>query len=308
MTTMTALSSSRRPTLYIRLSLLMWACVFLGGNCVCYGSDSGIDGRHSFSLTTFDPSGKLGQVERASIAASLGIPIVAVCCRRNNGSSGILMAAPQVLSSPLVKADGTSRFSMVSSEIAVAHSGISADGRVLVAAAQRLAVEHAYTFNEPIPIELFLEEVSLLFQEYTMKPGARPFGVTLLVAYVPCSSMENDNHDGPQPHLYRIDPSGSVSSLGSYAIINGKKLINDEAVAKIKEIANTMGDDLEQAQVRLTKILTDAIRKASSISSPSPPTLVEPEGSEPSPISIPTVMKTISASLAEEQGLVIRLA
>jgi 20S proteasome subunit alpha 2 len=305
---MAALSSSRRPKLHIRLSLLIWAYVLLGGNRVCYGNDSGIDGRHSFSLTTFDPSGKLGQVERASVAASLGIPIVAVCCRRKNGSSNILMAAPQVLSSPLVKADGTSRFSMVSSEIAVAHSGISADGRVLVAAAQRLAVEHAYTFNEPIPIELFLEEVSLLFQEYTMKPGARPFGVTLLVAYVPCSSVDDDNRDGPQPHLYRIDPSGAVSSLGSYAIINGKKLINDEAVAKIKEIANTLSDDIEQDQLRLTEILTDAIRKASSISSPSPPPLVEPEGSEPSPITIPTVMKIICASMAEKRGLVVQLA
>lgn len=35
----------------------------------------------------------------------------------------------------------------------------------MTAAAQRMAVEHAYTFDEPIPIESFLEGVSLLFQE-----------------------------------------------------------------------------------------------------------------------------------------------
>jgi 20S proteasome alpha/beta subunit len=197
---------------------------------ICSGND--LEGRYSFSLTTFDQKGKLGQVERASQAAALGTPIVAVvvACQSDTDTDRrrIILASPQALPHALIKDDGTARFSPISPHIAVAHSGISADGRVLVAAAQRLAIEHAYTFDEPIPIELFLEEVSLMFQEYTMKVAARPFGVVLLVAHCPTASASTDSLSGQQqpqpPQLYRIDPSGGVTSLGNTcAVINFPK-------------------------------------------------------------------------------------
>jgi len=77
---------------------------------------------------------------------------------------------------------------------------------VIIAAAQRLVVEHAYTFEEEIPGEVFLEELALLFQEYTMKPGSRPFGCCLLVACL---------GEGGGGKMVRIDPSGAVTELES---------------------------------------------------------------------------------------------
>jgi 20S proteasome alpha/beta subunit len=132
------------------------------------------DERYSYSLTTFDPSGKLNQVERAMQAAEQGTPVVAVV-----KTDSVILAAPQVLPSPAFTLDdGTSRFLLLTPEIMISHSGLSADGRILVAAAQRLAVEHEYTFDENISVGIFLEELSLLFQEYTMKPATRPFGAS----------------------------------------------------------------------------------------------------------------------------------
>lgn len=209
------------------LSLLY--CILL--TCVissCYGIDR-LDGRYSFSLTTFDPLGKLGQVERATRAATLGTPVVAIC-----RSDGIVMACPQVFPSPFMIDDGTSRFVRITQNIVVTHSGMGADGRVVSAAAQRTAVEHAYTFDEPMPIESFLEEVSLLFQEYTMKPGSRPFGCSLLVAYVPSPDEEDTSC-----RLYRIDPSGSVESMGPHGVIGS--LQNKSALAKALD--NLVKDD-----------------------------------------------------------------
>lgn len=195
--------------------MLSLAVFFILGSLISFAAASSIDGRYSFSLTTFDPSGKLGQVERAMEAASLGTPIVAIV----KGDNKILLASPQVLPSMFMIDDGTARFASVAPHIVVAHSGISADGRVLVAAAQQLAIEHAYTFEEPIPIDLFLEEMSLLFQEYTMKPASRPFGATLLVAHLP-PATENKS---TKPQLFRIDASGSVTILEEdFAVINGK--------------------------------------------------------------------------------------
>jgi hypothetical protein len=220
------------------------------------GANESLEGRFSFSLSTFNPSGKLGQVERAIIASSLGTPIVAVI-----KNDRILMASPQILPSPFMKDDGTTRFAPITQHIAMAHSGISADGRVLVAAAQQLAVEHAYTYDENIPIDLFLEELSLLFQEYTMTPGVRPFGAIVLIAHTPATTSVN----GEGPLLFRIDPSGSVTSYGAdhpVALINAKfsnarrsgRL--ESSLHELRERENTtLAEDLTE----LSRILEEAM-------------------------------------------------
>lgn len=189
-----------------------------------------VDGRYSYSLTTFDPEGRLGQVDRAMQAAQLGTPILAVVLDEdnNNSDSSILLAAPQVLPSPLMLDDGTTRFARISSEIVVGHSGVSADGRVVVAAAQRLAVQHAYTYDEEIPLDIFLSELSLLFQQYTMKPATRPFGVALVVAHVPAAASQRaggrqrNQRSSASPRLLRVDASGVITDLGKQAIIHGR--------------------------------------------------------------------------------------
>lgn len=236
------------------------SCILLCGNtrCCCQANKINVDERHSYSLTTFDPTGRLGQVQRAAEAAALGTPVIGLVLPRRrkhqkqaNGSNDeeserndddattmeIVLASPQLLPSPwFTRDDGTSRFARVSQEIVVAHSGLSADGRVLAAAAQRLAVSHEYTFDEDIPIELFLQEMSLLFQEYTIKAGARPFGATLIVAY--CPSFET-TVKRPQtvPQLYRIDPSGTVLCLGNCGVVNGNLDRKTDLLDKLKEMA-----------------------------------------------------------------------
>jgi len=112
--------------------------------------------------------------------------------------------------SPLIREDGTDRFVQVTRSIFLAHSGINADGRVLCNAAQRLAVEHEYTFDEEIPMNVFLEEMSLLMQRYTMKPGSRPFGSSLMVGFIQPSLQNKNGHDQDDRQLFTIDPSGNV--------------------------------------------------------------------------------------------------
>jgi 20S proteasome alpha/beta subunit len=194
------------------------------------------------------------------------------------------MACPQVFPSPFIVDDGTARFCRITNNIAVTHSGVSADGRVMAAAAQRMAVEYAYTFDEPMPIESFLEEVSLLFQEYTMKQGSRPFGCTLLVAYVP--SEENDGN----PRLYRIDPSGSVESMGPCAVI-GSLQNKAGLIEALEALANDeSGRSHQKDQAELVRILKDSIRRSSQMSS----------GKIESPISY------LMASLTRQKGLLVR--
>lgn len=237
-----------------------------------------IQGRFSYSLTTFDPSGKLIQLEHAQKASSLGVPIVAVVLDGKNdskeghkhggddkgGSLGgtpsspsdptILIAAPQLLPSPLMSDDGTARFVAVSPHIVIGHSGVAADGRVVTQKAQTIAVQHTYLYDEPIPIGLFLEELSLLMQEYTMKPASRPYAVSLIVGYIPpktpsTNHLEEEEDNGEnecqlnrsgahKPRLFRIDCTGSVEELGDVAIINGNFRDIDALHSKLWDLSS----------------------------------------------------------------------
>lgn len=217
-------------------------------------------GRHSYSLTTFDPSGKLGQVERALLAAEQGTPIVAWIQQQSTKEGvavggGVILAAPQVLPDAFATDDGTGRFARITPEILVAHSGLSADGRILVSSAHRMAVEHEYTFDEDIGIALFLEEFSLLFQEYTMKPAARPFGASLVVAYLPQTDKGGPN---TSPMLFKIDPSGNVEALDGCAVIHGRL----EQTDLLDELDSLIDDSFDSSIDICREKVVDLLRSA----------------------------------------------
>jgi 20S proteasome alpha/beta subunit len=267
----------RRATVLVSLWQRQWLLLvvililLLPKNSVSIADRTG--GRYSYSLTTFDPTGKLGQVERALEAAQQGTPIVALIYGNNTNpaSSGILLAAPQVLPDLFTLDDGTPRFSLVTPEIAVAHSGLSADGRVVVAAAQRLARQHEYTFDESIGITIFLEELSLLFQEYTMKPAARPFGVSLVVAYLPRikAGGGEGSMDIAVPALYRVDPSGHVEALGVIAVVHGNRAMQTALreplslilVNELTFLNETSFMSVEVLQSKVVQVLRNALRQ-----------------------------------------------
>jgi 20S proteasome alpha/beta subunit len=199
------------------------------------------DGRYSYSLSTFDSSGRLAQVEFALLAANQGVPIIALAT-----DTDIFMVAPEAIPSPFMIQDGTARFVRVTDEIILAHSGLSADGRVLAAAAQRLAVEHEYTFDENIPIEIFLQEMSLLIQEYTIKAAARPFGTSLLIGYNPRRILAKERIT--KPILYRIDPSGTITK--GQAIVINEVLERSDLLKSAEAILDLPSSEVEAAITR----------------------------------------------------------
>jgi len=268
------------------------------GCCHAAAANSRLEGRYSYSLTTFDPHGRLGQVERAAQAAALGVPLIAVIVDNNNSNNNtndddddddsptILLAAPQRLPSPLMWDDGTARWVRLTSQLVVAHTGLSADGRVVMAAAQRAAVQHEYTYGEEMPVALVLEELALLWQESTVQPAVRPLGVSLIVAYVPKKNNNNKRKTNartlPRPRLFGIDASGAVSDLGPVARLNlepstppRRQPLHD--FLKQLTTTTTKGESLEtdepsisssnridQLQDRLAALLRDALEDKES--------------------------------------------
>ncbi|KAL9187845.1 hypothetical protein ACHAXT_006223 [Thalassiosira profunda] len=225
--------SSRR-----RLALLVGAaqCAVLARcSSNAAGSGGGVyGGRHSYSLSTFSPSGDLDQVVRAMRASMLGTPIVALAIPPSEEGEASDMSKPKsddappsinplparggiylslplrfLSTSPFLVDDGTPRIVHPTSSICVAHTGVGADGRALCDVAVKLALDYRYVYGEEITVEELLEGLAEKVQEMTMRAGSRPYGCALLVG---CLGGE-DGSDGPA--MYRVDPSGAVVLLGS---------------------------------------------------------------------------------------------
>ena len=237
-----------------------------------------INGRHSYSLTTFDTNGHLQQVEHAIRASSQGIPVLCCACpddvsndndNDDDDDDGVVpvfvFVTPHahVLPSPLIRDVGSSRITPICHGITASYSGsIGADGRVLVAEAQRLAVEHAYTYDEDIPIEQLVHQMALFYQRYTMKAGVRPFGCSLLIA---CYNQRVNVRE-----MYALDPAGSVERIegddgvmGCIGRIRSAQLkTNNNSVLTTATNINT--SNKEETIQKLISILKDDARDGDS--------------------------------------------
>ena len=175
---------------------------------LCTAAD-GVSDRHSYSLSTFNPSGDLVQVAHAVRASQSGVPVVALASSRDKEFDGVYFASPQRLlaSSPLALGDGTPRFVQITDSICLGHTGVTSDGRALVTKAMELALSHRYVYGMEITQEELLAGLSAEMQSYTHKPGCRPYGALVVVG---CLGREDDEHN-----LFQIDPSGTIRSLAA---------------------------------------------------------------------------------------------
>ena len=84
------------------------------------------------------------------------------------------------------------------------------DARILIEKAQVMAQQHRVTYDEAMEPASLVKEISNLKQAYTQYGGARPFGVSLLIAGC------ND-----EPRLFLTDPTGiqweyKATAIGEY--------------------------------------------------------------------------------------------
>jgi 20S proteasome subunit alpha 2 len=222
-----AFTSAQMMAVFLCLLLnqtLLWETCCVNANPSGSSNNfQGVDGRYSFSLTTFDTTGKLRQVEYATQASMMGPTLLAAKIMHSEDEDVDDESEPVAvfvtrqtspLHSPLVRDNGTPRFVHIHPQVVLTHTGISADGRILLAEIQQSVIEYEYTFDEIIPLERLLGDLSLLMQRYTMKAGVRPFGCSILVTYLP----ERERGAGASmqqqaPQFYRVDPSGAVVLL-----------------------------------------------------------------------------------------------
>lgn len=164
------------------------------------------------TATMFSPEGHLLQVEYAEKTVRLGSSSIGIVC-----SDGVFIIADKRIDDKLIVAKSTSKVYEIDSHIISSVAGIVSDARVLIEKAQILAQQHRVTYDSPIEPELIVKEISNIKQQFSQYGGARPFGVSLMIAGI----------NNGKPELYTSDVTGNYLAYHANAI--GE---NDE---KIKE-------------------------------------------------------------------------
>jgi len=164
------------------------------------------------TATMFSPEGHLLQVEYAEKTVRLGSSSIGIVC-----SDGVFIIADKRINDKLIVPNSANKIYEIDSHIAASVAGIISDAKVLIEKAQVLAQQHRITYDSPIEPELIIKEISNIKQQFTQYGGARPFGVSLMIAGI----------NGKKPELYTSDITGNY--LSYYANSIGE---NDE---KIKE-------------------------------------------------------------------------
>ena len=158
---------------------------------------------YSFSLTTFNPSGKLLQIEHALNAVSNGGTSIAI-----KTLSGVILLTEKNLPSPLMKSASIDKIFVLDEHIGCVYSGIGPDARILVAKARKICQKYVLIYGSRIPVRVLVKDIADIMQEFTQSGGVRPFGASLLVA----------GWDESGPSMYQVDPSGSFFAWKATAI------------------------------------------------------------------------------------------
>lgn len=189
-------------------------------------------------VNTFNPEGRIFQVEYAREAIKLGSTAVGVLSK-----DGVVLVVEKRLASPLIEPSSVEKILEVDSHLGTAMSGLVADARILVDKARVEAQSHTFSHNETIKVRSVAQTMSdtaMGFGKGDDMPS-RPFGVALLLAGV--------DEEGPQ--LYHVGPSGSYTQWEAKAIGSGEEGAQSALLEEYKK--NMSLDDAMKLAVKVLK-------------------------------------------------------
>ncbi|MCK5610916.1 archaeal proteasome endopeptidase complex subunit alpha [Candidatus Pacearchaeota archaeon] len=165
------------------------------------------------TATMFSPEGHLLQVEYAEKTVRLGPSSIGIVC-----NDGVFILADKRIDDKLIVPKSTTKIHEIDEHLITSVAGIVSDARVLVEKAQVLAQQNRMTYDSPIEPELLIKEISNIKQQFSQYGGARPFGVSLMVA-----GLNNTT-----PELFVSDVTGNYMGYYSTAIGENDDLIKDK--------------------------------------------------------------------------------
>ena len=175
------------------------------------------------TATMFSPEGTILQVEYAQKTVRLGSASMGMVC-----IDGVAIIADKRVKDKLVIQKSANKIYEIDSHIIASAAGIVSDARVLIERAQLVAQQHRITYDSPIEPELVVKEMSNMKQQFTQYGGARPFGVSLMVAGI----------RGKKPEIYTSDITGNYFSYHANAIGENDEKIREKLRETYKQELN----------------------------------------------------------------------
>ena len=168
------------------------------------------------TATMFSPEGHLLQVEYAEKAVRLGVSSIGMVC-----VDGVLIISDKRIKDKLIVAEETSRIMEIDEHMIASVAGIVSDARILIEKAQLISQQHRITYDSPVEPESVAKDISNIKQQFSQYGGARPFGVSVMIA----------GWNGNKPQLFTSDVTGNYFPYHANAI--GE---NDEKIrGKLRE-------------------------------------------------------------------------
>lgn len=172
------------------------------------------------AATMFSPEGHLLQVEYAEKTVRLGSASIGVVC-----SDGVFIMADRRIDDKLITPKSAAKIYEVDEHIIASVAGIISDARVLIEKAQVISQQNRVTYDSPIEPELVIKEIANIKQQFTQYGGARPFGVSIMLAGM----------NGKKPELYTSDITGNYFSYYANAIGENDSQIKEKLREEYKK-------------------------------------------------------------------------
>ncbi len=196
------------------------------------------------AATMFSPEGHLLQVEYAEKTVRLGSSSIGMVC-----SDGIFILADKRNEDALIVPDSAQKISEIDTHIMSSVAGLMSDARVLIDKVQLLAQQNRVTYDSPIEPELVIKEIANLKQQFTQYGGARPFGVSVMIAGI-------QDHKG---RLYTSDITGNYYEYYANAIGEDDSAIKEALRDKYKKEL-TIKKGIEVAIEAMKKVKGDKFK------------------------------------------------
>ena len=175
------------------------------------------------TATMFSPEGHLLQVEYAEKTVRLGSSSIGMVCE-----DGVFIIADRRTEDKLILQKSANKIHEIDEHIIASVAGIISDARVLIERAQLISQQHRVTYDSPIEPESVIKDISNIKQQFTQYGGARPFGVSMMLAGI----------NSKKPELFTSDITGNYLSYYANAIGENDEKMREKLREKYKRDLN----------------------------------------------------------------------
>ncbi|KAI3408711.1 Proteasome subunit alpha type [Psidium guajava] len=183
--------------------------------------------QYDTDVTTWSPAGRLFQVEYAMEAVKQGSAAIGL-----RSKTHVVLACVNKANNEL--SSHQKKIFKVDDHIGVAIAGLTADGRVLSRYMRSECINHAFTYESPLPVGRLVVQLADKAQVCTQRSWKRPYGVGLLVAGL----------DESGAHLYYNCPSGNYFEYQAFAIGSRSQAAKTYLERRFENFTNSSRDDL----------------------------------------------------------------